>query len=58
MRFSEITEAIQAKTPAQTRVDALKAGVDRAKAALAAERQRQKLTTATQRLRQVSAVKI
>lgn len=47
MRISEIAKTTTPKTSAQTRVAGLKAGVDRAKAALSAERQRQKLTTAT-----------
>jgi len=58
MRIDEVIPAIQpitAKTPEQQRVANLKQGVDRAKSALDAERERQQRSRATQSLRRAQA---
>lgn len=56
MRIYEIT-SIKAKpplTPAKARIASLKQGADRAKDALKTERDRQKVTTAQQRLQKLT----
>jgi hypothetical protein len=54
MRIDEVIPAVKpitAKTPEQVRVANLKQGVDRARSALDAERERQQRSRATQALR-------
>ena len=58
MRIDEVIPAIKpitAKTPEQQRVANLKQGVDRAKSALDAERERQQRSRVTQALRRAQA---
>lgn len=55
MKIREIaaTKTIKPETPEQARISALKAGVDRARAALDAERKRQQVSRASLKLRQI-----
>jgi hypothetical protein len=55
MRIKEIT-TIKARTPEQARLDALKSNADRAKQAVKAERERQRVQKAQQRLQTLTTV--
>jgi len=57
MKIREIAAAktIKPETPEQARIRALKAGVDRARAALDAERKRQQVSRASLKLRQITS---
>ena len=57
MKSREIaaTKTIKPETPEQARISSLKAGVDRARAALDAERKRQQVSRASLKLRQIKS---
>lgn len=57
MKIREIaaTKTIKPETPEQARISSLKAGVDRARAALDAERKRQQVSRASLKLRQITS---
>lgn len=56
MKIREIAaKTIKPETPDQARISSLKAGVDRARAALDAERKRQQVSRASLKLRQIKS---
>ncbi len=57
MKISEIaaSKTTKPETPEQARISSLRAGVDRARAALDAERKRQQVSRASLKLRQITS---